>query len=101
MLFQDHDAVGRVPVLVPVRWEDGWPVYGDEEGKVPLEFEKPGVSEFETELVRSDEFYQEGVIEEDEQDIEDEGVELTKNPHFDEGTAHWKARGSEISVIRL
>lgn len=99
MLFQDHDAVGRVPVLVPVRWEDGWPVYGDEEGKVPLEFEKPGVSEFETELVRSDEFYQEGVIEEDEQDIEDEGVELTKNPHFDEGTAHWKARGSEISVI--
>jgi len=26
MLFQDHGAVGRVPVIVPVRWEDDWPV---------------------------------------------------------------------------
>ena len=26
-------------------------------------------------------------------------MELTKNPHFDEGSAHWKARGSEITVI--
>lgn len=25
MLFQDHGAVGRIPVLVPVCWEDGWP----------------------------------------------------------------------------
>ena len=56
MLFQDHDAVGRIPVLVPVRWEDGWPVYGDAEGKVPIEFETPGSSEFKTELVKSDEF---------------------------------------------
>ena len=101
MLFQDHDAVGRVPVLVPVRWEDGWPVYGDEEGKVPLQFEKPGVSDFATKFIRSDDFYQEGWIEEDEPDIErEEGVELTKNDHFDEGTAQWKARGSEISVSK-
>ncbi len=35
MLFQDHGAVGRIPVLVPMRWdEDGWPVLG-EDGKVP------------------------------------------------------------------
>ena len=33
-LFQDHGAVGRIPYLVPVKWEDGWPVIG-ENGKVP------------------------------------------------------------------
>jgi len=37
--FQDRDAVGRVPVLVPMRWgEDMWPVFGDEKGNIPLEF---------------------------------------------------------------
>jgi len=25
-LFRDFAAVGRVPYLVPVKWEDGWPV---------------------------------------------------------------------------
>lgn len=35
MLFQDHEAVGRVPVLMPCRWVDGWPMLGDAEGKVP------------------------------------------------------------------
>ncbi len=25
-LFQDHGAVGRIPVAVPFRWVDGWPV---------------------------------------------------------------------------
>ena len=34
LLFQDHGAVGRTPFLVPVKWEDGWPVMGVE-GKVP------------------------------------------------------------------
>ena len=33
MLFQDHDSVGRVPYIIPVKWEDGWPVLGDN-GKV-------------------------------------------------------------------
>ncbi len=28
MLFRDFGAVGRVPYLVPVRWENGWPVFG-------------------------------------------------------------------------
>ena len=39
--FQDHKAVGRVPVLMPCRWEDGWPVLGDSEGKVPKVMTKP------------------------------------------------------------
>lgn len=102
MLFQDHDAVGRIPVLVPVRWEDGWPVYGDDEGKVPLEFARPGTSEFVTELVRSDDFYQEGiVVVEEEPDIdEDSGVEFAKNAQFVEGMANWKAKDSDISIIQ-
>ncbi len=28
-LFRDYGAVGRVPYIVPVKWEDGWPVLGD------------------------------------------------------------------------
>lgn len=34
MLFQDHGAVGRIPVLVPMTWDEGWPVFGID-GKVP------------------------------------------------------------------
>lgn len=57
MLFQDYEAVGRVPVLMPCRWEDGWPVLGDENGKVPPVMKKPvqGYNET-TELVISDNF---------------------------------------------
>lgn len=33
-LFRDSGAVGRIPYLVPVKWEDGWPVLGVD-GKVP------------------------------------------------------------------
>ena len=28
IVFQDHGALGRIPVLVPVRFEDGFPVFG-------------------------------------------------------------------------
>lgn len=35
MLFQDHGAVGRLPVLVPVTWRQGLPVFGTE-GRVPV-----------------------------------------------------------------
>ncbi|MDE6517851.1 MAG: family 43 glycosylhydrolase, partial [Acetatifactor sp.] len=34
MLFQDHGAVGRMPVLVPMTWQGDLPVFG-REGKVP------------------------------------------------------------------
>lgn len=33
-LFRDFGGVGRIPYLVPVKWEDGWPVLGVN-GKVP------------------------------------------------------------------
>lgn len=38
MLFQDHGAVGRIPYLLPMSWQDGWPVIGVD-GKAPCEFE--------------------------------------------------------------
>ena len=34
-MFQDRGGVGRVLTLSPVRWIDGWPQLGDENGKVP------------------------------------------------------------------
>ena len=33
-LFKDSGAVGRIPYLVPVRWENSWPVFGVN-GRVP------------------------------------------------------------------
>ncbi len=40
VMFQDHGAVGRIPYVLPVTWEDGWPMLGDN-GKVPEEFILP------------------------------------------------------------
>ena len=57
MLFQDHDAVGRIPCLVPVAWQDDWPVFGID-GKVPERFEVnlPPAPAPVKPLVASDEF---------------------------------------------
>lgn len=33
ILFQDHGAVGRVPVLLDVYWVDNWPIMGSDNGK--------------------------------------------------------------------
>lgn len=55
-LFQDRGAVGRVPVLMPCRWENGWPMLGDAEGKVPLVMEMPATGQPKTPLVISDDF---------------------------------------------
>lgn len=55
-LFQDRGAVGRVPVLMPCRWENGWPMLGDAEGKVPLVMDLPVTGQKETPLVISDDF---------------------------------------------
>ena len=35
MLFRDSGSVGRIPYLVPVEWEDGWPLFGVERGFPP------------------------------------------------------------------
>jgi beta-xylosidase len=55
VLFQDHGAVGRIPYVVPVKWEDGWPQYGMN-GKVPPSFEVALPESKAAPLVVSDEF---------------------------------------------
>ena len=41
MLFQDHGSVGKIPVLVPLTWENGWPMMGVN-GKAPVTLEIDG-----------------------------------------------------------
>ncbi len=54
-LFRDCGAVGRIPYLVPVKWEDGWPVLGVD-GKVPDTLNLPGNKGLIPGIVASDEF---------------------------------------------
>ena len=55
-LFRDYGAVGRIPYLVPVKWEGGWPVLGVK-GKVPETLALPANKSLIPGLVHSDEFY--------------------------------------------
>jgi beta-xylosidase len=55
LLFQDNGSVGRSPWLVPVRWEDGWPVVGVD-GKAPVTLDIDDPKEGPGNLVASDEF---------------------------------------------
>ena len=54
-LFRDFGSVGRIPYLVPVKWEDGWPVLGVN-GKVPETLELPANKSLIPGIVASDEF---------------------------------------------
>ncbi len=59
ILFQDSGAVGRIPVLMPITWDEAspYPIFGDD-GKIPEYFEiedlNPGYNY--TPLVGSDDF---------------------------------------------
>lgn len=55
MLFQDHDAVGRIPFILPVQWKDEWPMIGFD-GKVPKEWEVPLEETQSYDMVISDDF---------------------------------------------
>lgn len=39
-IFQDRGGVGRVPILMPCTWTDGWPILGNEDGSIPKTMEK-------------------------------------------------------------
>jgi len=54
-LFRDFGSVGRIPYLVPVKWEDGWPVLGIN-GKVPQDLDLPVSKGMIPGIVASDEF---------------------------------------------
>jgi beta-xylosidase len=57
LLFQDNGSVGRSPWLVPVRWEDRWPVLGVD-GKAPITLDIEDKEEGLGNIVTSDEFNQ-------------------------------------------
>lgn len=54
-LFRDYGAVGRIPYLVPVTWEDGWPILGVD-GKVPDTLDLPASRGLMPGIVASDDF---------------------------------------------
>ena len=54
-LFRNYGAVGRIPYLVPVKWEDGWPVMGVD-GKVPETLNLPASKGLIPGIVASDDF---------------------------------------------
>jgi beta-xylosidase len=54
-LFRDYGAVGRIPYLVPVKWEDDWPVLGIN-GMVPDTLDLPSSNGLVPGIVAPDEF---------------------------------------------
>ena len=56
IMFQDRGGVGRVLTLSPVRWIDGWPMLGDENGKVPATMRPYRSGQPATSIVKSDDF---------------------------------------------
>jgi beta-xylosidase len=54
-LFRDFGAVGRIPYIVPVKWEEAWPVLGVN-GKVPETLDLPASKGLIPGIVASDEF---------------------------------------------
>ena len=56
VIFQDRGGCGRVLTLMPCTWKDGWPMLGDENGKIPAVMGKPIAGYDGGEIVSSDEF---------------------------------------------
>ncbi len=56
IIFQDRGGVGRVLTLSPVRWLDGWPMIGDENGRVPETMRPLKSNQPATSIVNSDDF---------------------------------------------
>jgi beta-xylosidase len=70
MLFQDHGAVGRIPVVLPVDWVDNWPL--------PRTTEKVVASDVEG-IIKSDEF-------------DDETLNLKWQWNHNPVNSHWSFR---------
>lgn len=54
-LFEDCGSVGRIPYLVPVDWQDGWPVLGVD-GRAPATLDLPESCGLIPGIVNSDDF---------------------------------------------
>lgn len=56
IIFQDRGGVGRVLTLMPCRWINGWPMLGDENGKVPDTMRPLKSGQSSTAIVKNDDF---------------------------------------------
>ena len=56
IIFQDRGGVGRVLTVMPCRWINGWPMLGDENGKVPDTVRPLKSGEPKTAIVKADDF---------------------------------------------
>ena len=56
IIFQDRGGVGRVLTVMPCRWINGWPMLGDENGKVPDTVRPLKSGEPATSIVCADDF---------------------------------------------
>jgi len=54
-LFRDYGSVGRIPYIVPMKWDNGWPVIGTD-GKVPEMLDLPPGKGLIPGIVAPDEF---------------------------------------------
>jgi len=54
-LFRDFGSVGRIPYIVPMKWEEDWPVIGVD-GKVPETLDLPANKSLIPGIVNNDEF---------------------------------------------
>lgn len=54
-LFRDYGSLGRMPYIVPMTWQDGWPVIGID-GKVPEFLDLPANKSLIPGIVTPDEF---------------------------------------------
>lgn len=88
VIFQDRGGVGRVPLLMPCTWKDGWPMLGDADGHVPTIVETP----FEE---SSDKSY---IIASDDFDGEKLGIDWQWNHNPID--SHW-ALGKRKGCLRL
>lgn len=57
MIFQDRGGIGRIPILYPCTWIDGWPMLGDSVGNTPKHWDVP-LKTYDTgrRVVESDDF---------------------------------------------
>lgn len=99
LLFKDSGSVGRIPCLVPVTWDQDWPVLGVD-GKVPEQMKIPVEGSDSATLVKSDEFYQGSV----HKSYSEKGsiasgqkgknAELIANGGFEDGINGWRTNGT-------
>ncbi len=78
-LFKDNGAVGRIPYMVPVTWENDWPIIGIE-GKVPQTLELPKSNGLIPGIVQSDDF---------ERSMEDPKLPLVWQWNHNPVDTHW------------